>query len=124
MRPKADAVGLEIIGVGHDAAPTGRRLGLLDAIGKPITLGVGDRLFLGVEGELDLRLHIRRRRPAHQGIGGAGGFGFVAQHPRMLDARSRLRGARGGTKYACGHVASRSSFCLRPADTTTTAAVS
>src|SRR6185295_5941159 len=67
MRPAADAIILEIVGVGSGLqAP---RLRLFDREGITFALGVGDRLVLGVELQDDLLARIDRGGPAHQRIG-------------------------------------------------------
>src|SRR3954447_711988 len=64
MRPLADAVELEIVGVGDRAAL--RLLGLLDPVGDALAGRVGDRLLLRVEPQLHLLARVAGRRPAHQ----------------------------------------------------------
>src|SRR6516165_4318395 len=64
MRPGNDPVRREIVGIGQDLARD--RLRLFDPVGDAVALGVGDRLLLGAETQLDLRAHVGRTRPAHQ----------------------------------------------------------
>src|SRR4029079_12278447 len=63
MGPGAPAAEAEIVGVGLAHGLAGLRL--RQAKGDAVALGVGDRLFLGIEGQAYLRFHIARTGPAH-----------------------------------------------------------
>src|ERR1700689_5144856 len=100
MRPGNDAVRREIIGIRQDLA--GDRLRLLDPVGNAVAFGVVDRLLLGVEVELHLRLHVGRTRPAHQWLDLARLLGLIFEHP-LIFPLPRLHGAAGRLIDASGH---------------------
>lgn len=101
MRPGDDPVRGEVVGIRKRFA--GDRFRLLDAIRDAVALRIGDRLVLGVELELDLRLHVGRARPAHQRLDRTRNLGRVFQHPLVIFRPPRL-GRRTGRKIdARGH---------------------
>ena len=60
MRPRHDAAGAKVVGIGNDLALG--KLRLLDAIGDAVACGVGDRLLLAVEAQKPvLQCNILRR---------------------------------------------------------------
>src|SRR5580692_2282133 len=79
VRPGAAPRVGEIVGIGN--AEPGRRLTLERLVGDAVALAIGDGLFLGVEFEPQLLLHVARTGPAHQRLDGARLFGLVIQHP-------------------------------------------
>ena len=61
--PGANPVMTKIVGVGHALARG--NLWFLDPVGQSFAFGVGNRLVFGFEPDLDLREHVRGRRPTH-----------------------------------------------------------
>ena len=77
VRPGIAALESKIVGIGdHRGAPSASARQL---IGDAVTLGIGDRLLLGVEMQADLLAHVARAGPAHQRL----------DLTRLLPARSR-----------------------------------
>src|SRR4051812_22717690 len=88
MRPVADAVEAEIVGIGLGLhAPC---LRLFDDIGNALALCIGDRLFAGVEAEAQLPARVVGTGPAHQRIELAAGGWRELKHPLLSAPASRL----------------------------------
>jgi DNA-binding Lrp family transcriptional regulator len=101
VRPRLDALEGEIVGVG--GRPAHRILGLDHLVGNALALAIGDRVFLGVEVQGELLLHVAGRGPAHQGLDRPGLLGLVIELPFPGHGPTRLHRVFGGLKNACGH---------------------
>ena len=100
MRPLADAVELEIVGVGD--RPALRLLRLLDPVGDALAGRVGDRLLLRVEPQLHLLARVAGRRPAHQGLDLARLDAVELEQPLLRPGLAGLHGGLGGLVDAGG----------------------
>ena len=74
MRPGLAAAEGEIVGIGDRTAH--RFLWLDHLVGDALALAIGDRLFLAVEVQRDLLLHVAGRGPAHQWLDRARLLGY------------------------------------------------
>src|SRR6266702_1114122 len=101
MRPGLAAPEGEIVGISD--LPMGRGLRLDDLVGNAFALAIGDRVFLGLETQRELLLHIAGRGPAHQGLDRPWLLGFVIELPIPGLGTPRLHRVFGGLKNACGH---------------------
>src|SRR5262245_55182128 len=70
--------------------PLGRRLE--QPVSDAVALGIGDSLLPGGEAEPELLVHVARRRPPHQRIGGPLLGRLVVEHPAPGIALARLHG--------------------------------
>src|SRR5262245_8732953 len=95
MGPVVGSAPFEILRIGLFQQPLGRWLE--QPISDAVALGIGDRLLPGVEGELDLLLHVAGRGPAHQRIGGPPLGRLVVEHPAPGIA---LAGLHGGSRWS------------------------
>src|SRR5262245_20292716 len=101
MRPRALAPEAEVVGVGLAHGAAGR--GLQQLIGDAVGDRVGDGLVFAVEAQADLRLHVARAGPAHQGIDLARRLRLVLEHPFLGARGPRLHGGLGGSIDAGNH---------------------
>ena len=90
VRPGLFAVGREIVRVGLLIALGLVRLDQL--VRDALALGIGHRLFLALELELDLAAHVGGGSPAHERIRLAGHFRGEFQHPVLHLAAAGLHG--------------------------------
>ena len=101
MRPGLDALEGEIVGVGD--RPLRRILGLDHLVGDALALAIGDRLFLAVEMQGQLLLHVARGGPAHQRLDGPRLLRLVVELPFPGLGPARLHRVLGGLENPCGH---------------------
>src|SRR5215207_6057194 len=111
MRPLADAVELEIVGVGD--RPALRLLRLLDPVGDALAGRVGDRLLLRVEPQLHLLARVAGRRPAHQGLDLARLDAVELEQPLLRPGLAGLHRGLGGLVDAGGGHRSACLFSAR-----------
>src|SRR5687767_4523355 len=99
MRPRADAIELEIVGVGH--GPALLLAWLLDAVGDAFARRIGDGFFLRIEPELDLLARVAGTRPSHQRLDLAR-LGLIEfEAPELGPAAPGLHGVLELSKDAC-----------------------
>src|ERR1700756_2623756 len=91
----------KVVGVGGLRAY--RLLRFNDLIGNALALAIGHRLFLGLEVNGELLLHVAGAGPAHQRFNLAWLFGLVIELPFLGLGGPRLHRVFGGLKDACGH---------------------
>src|SRR5262245_8461497 len=103
MRPAADAVELEVVGIG--LGPYAPLFRLLDAVGIALALGIGHGLLQRVEAHLDLRAGIGGTGPAHQRVHAAAAFRLELQDPLLSARAPRLHRRLGGLIDPCPHPA-------------------
>src|SRR5437667_6188404 len=93
VRPRIEASEGEIVGVSDLLARGLLRLEQL--IGNAVALAIGDGLFLAVEAEPQLLLHVAGRGPAHQGLDPARLLRLEVERPQFGVGVARLhRGTR------------------------------
>src|SRR5437868_14927880 len=118
MRPGFAAAEREIVGIGDLAVR--RRLRLDHLVGNALALAIGDRVFLGVEADGELLLHVARRGPADQRLDRARLLRLVVELPLLRLRLARLQRVLGWLEDARGHGRSsalRSEGCERLAET-------
>src|SRR3954453_15804131 len=101
MRPGLAAAEREVVRIGDWTAHRFLRLDYL--IGDALALAIGDRLFLAVEVQRDLLLHVAGRGPAHQRLDRARLLGLVVELPFLGLRPAGLHRVLGGLENACGH---------------------
>lgn len=101
MGPGLHAVEAEIVRVGDALA--GRFLGFDHAVVDALALGIGDRFLAGLEGELDLLVHVAGAGIAHDRVDRPRLFGVEFQNPEMGLGLAGLHGGLGGTIDLRGH---------------------
>src|SRR5262245_6303566 len=117
VRPGLAAAEREIVGIGD--LTIGRSVGLDHLVGNALALAIGDRVFLAVEADGELLLHVARRGPAHQRLDRARLLGLVVELPFVRLGPARLHRVFGGLEDACSHGWSgpvRSMGCKRLAE--------
>src|SRR5215472_2637654 len=87
---------------GH-SLPAHRVLRLDELEGNALPLAIGHRLFLAVEMQRELLLHVARRGPAHQGFDRARLLGLVLEPPFLGGGPARLHCVLGGLENASVH---------------------
>lgn len=101
MRPGHEAIVAEIVRIGDlRHAPLAR---LLHPVGDAVLAGVGFRLFLRLEAQAQLLLHVGGGRVAHQRLDRARLLRLEFQHPVMGLAAPRLRCRLRRGIDACDH---------------------
>src|SRR5665213_921553 len=101
VSPGLPAPKRKIVGIGG-LAP-GRCLRLDDLIGNALALAIGNRLFLGIEANRQLLLHVTRRGPAHQRLDRTRLLRLIIELPFAGLGGARLHRVFGRLKDACGH---------------------
>src|SRR6202022_527672 len=101
MGPGFSAPECEIVGVG--GWPPLRILRFYDLIGNAVALAISHSLFLGVEANGDLLLHVAGAGPAHQRLDSWWLLGFIIELPFPGLGGPRLHRVFGRLKDACGH---------------------
>src|SRR5580698_8406047 len=86
--PGATPGGGKIVRIGNTRALDG--LAVKDLVGDAVALAIGNRLFLGVEAQPDLLLHVARTGPAHERLDYRWLLRFVVQNPFLGVAGARL----------------------------------
>ena len=72
-------------------------------VGNALALAIGDRVFLAVEVDGELLLHVAGRGPAHQGLDRLRLFRLIVQLPFLGLGPARLHRVLGGLVDACSH---------------------
>src|SRR5262245_13420648 len=99
--PGLAAAERKIVGIGD--LTVGRGLRLDHLVRNALALAIGDRVFLGVEADGELLLHVARGGPAHQGLDRPRLFRLIVELPCFAIRLARLHRVLGRLEDARSH---------------------